>query len=108
MSSLVISLVVSRSTCWGHVGGQSGLRALVGTSSLMRFSTRRRISADRSYGVDSVAGWVFEYPIFVALPGYNGQVSPQPMVITTSEALTASMVRILAVRRRPKASAAAA
>ena len=51
--------------------------------------------ADRPDRLHALAGRVLELPVQVALPGKIGQASPQPMVITTSEASTASVVSTL-------------
>jgi hypothetical protein len=53
---------------WYRVALAAVIAVLLGTGMLMRFSTLRRIS-DRPYGVDSLAGWVFEYPILIAFAG---------------------------------------
>jgi hypothetical protein len=42
--------------------------------------------ADGSDSVDAEAGWVVEFPVFVAFAGEDGQTSPQPMVMMTSAA----------------------
>ena len=41
--------------------------------------------------VEGLAGGVVELPVEIALAGETGQASPQPMVITTSAASTASV-----------------
>jgi hypothetical protein len=51
--------------------------------------------ADRSYVVEVLACRFVEVAVFVACAGIVGQVSPQPMVMTTSEALTATLDKIL-------------
>jgi hypothetical protein len=35
----------------------------------MRLDPTPNLISDRPYGVDSLAGWVFEYPVFVAFAG---------------------------------------
>ena len=49
---------------------------------------------DRADRVHALAGRVLQHPVLVALAGIPGQVSPQPIVMTTSESCTASEVRI--------------
>src|SRR4030095_9332846 len=73
VSSLVISLAVSRSTRWSHAGGQSGLSG-VGWHEFGDevFDSAPDLVSDWPYGVDSSAGWVFEYPVFVAFAGVEG------------------------------------
>lgn len=50
--------------------------------------------AGGSDGVEVLAGGVGQVPVFVALPGKIRQVSPQPMVMTTSESPMASTVSV--------------
>ena len=51
--------------------------------------------ADLPDHLDRLPGRVGQVPVFVALAGKDRQVSPQPMVITTSEPRTVSAVSIL-------------
>ena len=55
--------------------------------------------ADRAHGLDVVAGRVGKLPVLVALPGTNGQVSPQPIVTTTSAASSWASVQRWGARR---------
>ena len=52
---------------------------------------------DGADGVDALAGGSVSFQSRYRLPGKTGQASPQPMVMHTSEAWTASVVRIFGV-----------
>jgi hypothetical protein len=79
---------VSRSRRWVLVGQQLDQQRLHAALDLV---------ADGTHGFDSRARRVLKLPVELALAREIGQAPPRTMVITTSEAYTASVVRIFGV-----------
>lgn len=75
---------------------RSGLEEFFGE----RFDAGADLVADGADGFNALAGGVFEGPVEVALAGEDGQTSPQPIVMQTSEDWTAWTVRTLGFRWR--------